>query len=94
MFNENERSFVGSEISKLSLYNLESMKQFKIKQFYRVERKRLRISVRREKLPVCLAQILNAAGLTKRLAESAAHALTSCQAVTYLSLAGLLHSNF
>lgn len=42
-------------------------------------------------MPVCFVQILNAAGLTEKLAESAAHALTSCQALTYLSLAGLYY---
>lgn len=51
------------------------------------------ISMRREKMPVGF-QILNVAGLTERLAVSAAYALTSLQAVTYLSLAGLLYSSF
>lgn len=38
------------------------------------EERRTRISVRRKEVPVCLVQILSAAGLTEKLAELAAHA--------------------
>lgn len=56
--------------------------------------RRLQSQWEKKKKCVYLVQILNAAGLTERLAESAACALTSCQALTYLSLVGLLHSSF
>lgn len=95
LFNENERCFVGNKINKLSLHNLESIKQVKIKHFMVLWSRGGRGWRSQWKGKKCLfAWSKFWMQQAWQISWISGPCGTSLQAVSYLPLAGLLHSSF